>query len=85
MSRQHLQIRYDDKEDKHYAIVRSTKNGVFVNGKRIEEETALVDLDMIKIGHTTVVYTTDDTLDAVHVHAMWKQFGQGHIQTMMPD
>ncbi len=85
MSRQHLQVRYDEKENRHYAIVRSTKNGVFINGDRIEEETLLSDRDVIKIGHSTLVYTTDDTLSAVQVHATWKQFGQGHINTMMPE
>ena len=85
ISRQHLQIKWDEKENQHHAINRSNKNGVFINGDRIEEETVLSDGDVIKIGHSTLVYTTDDSLSAMQVHATWKQHGQGHVQTMMPD
>jgi len=85
MSRQHLQIKWVEQENQHYAINRSTKNGVFINGQRIEQETLLRDRDVIKLGNSTLVYTTDDSLEAVHVHATWKQHGQGHIHTMMPD
>ncbi|KAF0188175.1 MAG: hypothetical protein FD165_2860, partial [Gammaproteobacteria bacterium] len=34
-----------------------SKNGVFVNGKKIEAETVLLDNDVITIGATTLVYS----------------------------
>lgn len=85
ISRHHLQIKWVEQEGRHYAVNRSAKNGVFINNRRIEEETPLQDRDVIKIGNSTLVYTTDDALEAVHVHATWKQHGQGHVQTMIPD
>ena len=68
-----------------HTVAVKPSQGVVVNGERIEEETLLNDRDVIRIGHSTPVYTTDDTLSAIQVHATWKQFGQGHINTMMPD
>ena len=60
VSRKHLQIRYDKQQDKHYAVDMKSKHGVFINDRKIEEETALVDGDEILIGHTTLLFTEKD-------------------------
>lgn len=60
VSRKHLQIRYDKQQDKHYAVDMKSKHGVFVNDRKIEEETILVDGDEILIGHTTLLFTEKD-------------------------
>lgn len=83
LSRFHLQIRHAPEQDRHYAIDFQSKNGVFVNGKKIEGETALLDSDVINIGSSTILYSLDDALDAQKVVEAWKKLGQGHLGTMI--
>lgn len=85
LSRNHLQIEYVEGEDRHYAIDFNSKNGVHVNEQRIENRTPLRDCDVIRIGDSTIVYTTDDSDDARHVRDTSKRFGQGHQHTMTQD
>jgi len=82
LSRCHLQIRHDEDKDEHFAIDFQSKNGVFVNGKKIESETHLNDKDIITIGGTSIVYSTDDALDAKRAFETWRQVGQGHLRTI---
>lgn len=82
LSRHHLQIKFDEANQQHYAIDFNTKNGVFVNNVRIDAETLLKDGDAIRIGRSTMVYSTDDAKEAGDVHGAWKQFGQGHLDTI---
>jgi pSer/pThr/pTyr-binding forkhead associated (FHA) protein len=85
LSRFHLQIRHAEDPDRHFAIDFQSKNGVFVNGKKIEAETVLLDNDVITIGATTIVYSLDDALDAQRVVEAWKKLGQGHLRTVTGD
>lgn len=82
LSRHHLQIRHDEDAGRHFTIDFNSKNGVSVNGKRIEAETELADHDVIKLGGTLLVYALDDTRDACHVRDIPKRFGEGHVRTM---
>ncbi|MHC4429279.1 MAG: FHA domain-containing protein [Planctomycetota bacterium] len=63
ISRRHLQIRYEEQEDLHYAVDMRSANGVFVNGKQIVESKLLKEGDVIRIGHTTIRYTRNDFPD----------------------
>lgn len=85
LSRYHLQIRHAEGEDKHFAIDFQSKNGVFINQKKIEKETALQDGDIIRIGGTTILYSLDDAIDAQRVVDAMKRYGQGHLHTMTGD
>ena len=85
LSRNHLQIKYDEGENRHHAIDFQSKNGVLVNGKKIENPTPLSDRDVIAIGDTALVYSTDDSPFAQHVLDSMKRFGQGHVQTRTGD
>jgi len=85
LSRYHLQIRHADDQDRHFAIDFQSKNGVFVNGRKIEGETLLHDCDAITIGATTIVYSTDETLDALRAFEVWKKLGQRHLPTIRLD
>lgn len=64
VSRQHLQISADAANAEHVVADYRTANGTYVNGKNITEKTLLRDGDKIRIGDTTLVYTTDDYPDA---------------------
>jgi len=85
LSRFHLQIKHSSEEKKHYVLDFQSKNGVLLNGVKIAEPTALKDHDAISAGETTLLYVTDDTLDARHVCEVMKRFGQGHVHTITHD
>ena len=44
VSRKHLQVRYAQDTRKYSAVDMNSRNGVFINGRKIEEETPLADL-----------------------------------------
>ena len=81
LSRFHLQIRHAEEQNTHCANDFQSKNGVFVNGKKIAAETALADGDVIVIGGSTIVYSVEDVQDAQRVIDAWKRAGQGHLKT----
>ncbi len=85
LSRCHLQIRQADDPNQHLVRDFESRNGVYVNGKKIDKETALMDSDVIAIGGTTIVYSLDDAADAMRVTEAWKRLGQGHLQTRSGD
>lgn len=85
LSRVHLQVRFDAEADQHFAIDFQSKNGVFVNGRKIEDQVLLKDRDVIVLGDTAIVYSTDDAMDAMKVFEAWKYPGQGHERTISAD
>lgn len=86
LSRFHLQIRHEEEGGgRDFAVDFQSKNGVYVNEKRIEKETLLMDGDVIKIGGSTLLYTLDDAVDAQNVANAWKRLGQGHLGTVTGD
>ena len=46
------------------AVDARSANGVYINGHRIVQDVPLRDGDCIRIGHTTLVYLTQDDVDA---------------------
>jgi len=85
LSRFHLQIKHDPDKDQHCAIDFESKNGVLVNGQRIEGPTELRDRDVIVIADTTLVYSKEDSPFAQHVLDSMKRIGQGHVHTRTQD
>ena len=84
LSRCHLQI-VATSDDKHDAIDFDSHNGVSINGTKIKEKTELADGDEIVIGASTIIYTTDDSADALSVSKQAKYVGQGHLHTTSSD
>lgn len=76
VSRKHLQIRYDKQQDKHYAVDMKSRHGVFINDRKISEETALVDDDEILIGQTTLLFTEKDFDDWESALSHFKKVGE---------
>jgi pSer/pThr/pTyr-binding forkhead associated (FHA) protein len=64
ISRQHLQINSDNAGASHTIAEYRTANGTKVNDKAIMERTPLRDGDNIQLGGTTLLYTTDDSINA---------------------
>ena len=84
ISRKHLQIRFVKEQRKYYALDMKSKHGVFINGGRITNETALVDGDEILIGQTTLLFTEKDFNDRESALSHFKKVGERsrptHIQ-----
>ncbi len=84
ISRKHLQIRYDKQRDQYHAFDLKSKHGVFINDRKITEETVLVDGDEILIGQTTLLFTEKNFEDWESALSHFKKVGERmrptHIQ-----
>jgi len=84
VSRKHVQIRYDKDKNQYYALDMKSKHGVFINEKKITQETTLVDGDEILIGQTALMFTEKDFDDRESALSHFKKVGERmrptHIQ-----
>lgn len=81
VSRKHMQIRFDKEKECFYSLDMTSRNGVFINGKKIDEETILADGDRIRIGNTDMLFTLKDfpgREDALH---KFKKIGERRFST----
>ena len=85
LSRYHLQIATDPEEGRHYALDHDSRNGVYVNGVQVDDRRVLGDGDLIEVGQTKIVYTTNDAANADYVRASLKRYGEGHVPTQSGD
>jgi pSer/pThr/pTyr-binding forkhead associated (FHA) protein len=76
ISRRHLQIRFDAEKQRYYAFDMKSRHGVFINGRRISEETLLVDGDQILIGETSLLFTDEDFSDRESALSHYKKVGE---------
>ncbi|MBI1825992.1 MAG: FHA domain-containing protein [Planctomycetes bacterium] len=81
LSRFHLQLKLTDDGKSHYAIDFESKNGVMVNGNKIQSPTLLGDGDRIEFGDTAMVYDLSDSLSAEDVHRLAKYPAAGYDKT----
>ena len=83
VSRKHMQIRFDKDKERYYALDMKSKHGVFINGSNINQETALVDADIIDIGQTTLLYTERDFTDRESALSHFKKVGERMRPTVL--
>ena len=76
VSRKHMQIRFDKDKEQYYALDMKSKHGVFINGSKIDNETALADCDQIHIGQTDMLFTEKDFDDGESALSYYKQVGE---------
>jgi pSer/pThr/pTyr-binding forkhead associated (FHA) protein len=76
VSRKHLQIRYDKDSSRYFVLDMKSKHGVFVNGKKITQETVLVDGDQILIGQSTLLFTDKDFDNRESALSHFKKVGE---------
>ena len=76
VSRKHMQIRFDKDNGQYYALDMKSKPGVFINGNKIANETALADGDQIGIGQTTLLFTLKDFEDRESALSHFKKVGE---------
>jgi len=76
VSRKHLQIRFDPTTNRHYAYDMKSRNGVYVNSRRIEDEVALQDGDLIMVGMTSILFLDRDFKDKDSALMHYKKVGE---------
>ena len=76
ISRKHLQIHFDKDSGKYSAFDMKSKNGVFINNKKIDDETVLVDGDQIRIGQAVLFFTQKDFPNREDAMSHFKKVGQ---------
>ncbi len=82
VSRKHMQIHYDKDKDQYWAIDMKSKHGVFINDRRISEETVLADNDCITIGQTDILFTLEDFTDRDNALSHFKKVGERRHPTV---
>ena len=83
VSRKHMQILFDTGRKQHFAFDMKSKHGVFINGTKITDETALKDGDHILIGRTTLLFSEKDFDDRESALAHYKKAGERQRPTMI--
>lgn len=63
VSRQHLEIRYNEADNSYTAVDLNSANGVLINGLQIDEPQTLKDNDTIVLGESKILFTAEDFLD----------------------
>jgi len=76
VSRKHMQILFDTGRKQHFAFDMKSKHGVFINGTKITDETALKDGDHILIGRTTLLFSEKDFDDRESALSHFKKVGE---------
>lgn len=76
VSRKHLQIRYAQASQTYLAVDMNSRNGVFINGQRIQEETPLSEGDRLMIGNTELLFTLEDFKDSESALHHFKKVGE---------
>jgi len=76
VSRKHLQIRFNPDTNRYFAFDMKSRNGVYVNNRKIEEETLLKDGDVILIGLTSILFTDKDFKDKDSALQHYKKVGE---------
>ncbi len=83
ISRKHIQIGFDKDKGQYYALDMKSKHGVFINGSKIDNETALADCDQIHIGQTDLLFTEKDFADGESALSYYKKVGERIRPTMI--
>ncbi len=82
ISRKHMQICYDKDKDQYCGIDMKSKHGVFINDRRVREETVLADNDCITIGQTDILFTLNDFTDRDNALSHFKKVGERRHPTV---
>ncbi len=83
ISRKHMRIGFDKDKGQYYALDMKSKHGVFINGSKIDSQTALADCDQIHIGQTDLLFTEKDFADGESALSYSKKVGERIRPTMI--
>jgi len=81
VSRKHFQISFDPDKECYRLLDMSSKNGVYLNNKRVTEETELKKDDLIRIGGALLLFSTEDFKDDKNALQFYRERGQRTVET----
>ena len=81
VSRKHLKICYDKGTKRYFVWDMHSRNGVYLNDMKVFMETALLEGDRLRIGHTDVVFTERNPDDVETPLHQYKRCGERQKQT----
>jgi pSer/pThr/pTyr-binding forkhead associated (FHA) protein len=82
-SRRHVQIRFEPARNCYIAMDMKSANGTVINGRPLLGEIELRDGDELRIGTTTLLFTTTMPTDKNNAMAVFKAAGQRHRSTIV--
>ena len=81
ISRKHAQIRFESTTNRYWIVDMASRNGVFVNGVRIEGQAALTDRDSVRIGDTLLLFTENQNINSTVALHRFKKAGERDRRT----
>ena len=85
ISREHMQLRFDEESKRFHVSDMKSTNGVVLNGQPISEESQLKDGDTMTIGQSKLFFSVKDFLDADAALSHFKHRGQRGKSTLIQD
>jgi pSer/pThr/pTyr-binding forkhead associated (FHA) protein len=82
-SRRHVQIRFEAARNSYIATDMKSANGTLINGRPLIGEIELRDGDELRIGMTTLLFTTTMPKDKANAMEVFKAAGQRHRSTIV--
>jgi pSer/pThr/pTyr-binding forkhead associated (FHA) protein len=76
VSRKHLQIHFDASTNRYSAYDMKSRNGVYINNRKLEGEAVLRDGDVILIGLTGLLFADQDFQDKQSALEYYKKMGE---------
>jgi pSer/pThr/pTyr-binding forkhead associated (FHA) protein len=76
VSRKHLQIRFEPSTQKYYAFDMKSRNGVYINNRKIEGEVELREGDVLLVGLTSLLFADKEFQDKDSALAHYKKVGE---------
>ncbi len=83
VSRKHLQVRHDASKKVYIATDMKSANGSAINGRPLSGEAELRDGDEIRIGDSSLFFTTSDFADKESAWSHFKKVGERRRSTLM--
>ena len=82
VSRKHLRIYFDKSKNKYYAEDMKSRHGIFINNRKITDDTALNDEDELLIGNVTLLFTDKDFDSRESALSHYKKVGEKKRSTV---
>ncbi len=83
VSRKHLQIRFEASDASYRAQDMKSGNGLYINGRRVFDETKLVDGDELMIGATKLLFVLEEPTDKANALTVIKKVGERKRSTLV--
>ena len=83
VSRKHVQIRFDQADDRYHALDMKSGNGTVVNDRRISEAVSLADGDVIAIGVSELMFMAVDFPDRETAFEHYRKRGERAKSTVI--